>query len=980
VPIDDPGRRLPPAVPKSPRLHGRRRTRKGSTTADLLAVAALLVLVVLGLANFYVVDGPDTALWQGVIAAAGFLAIAFLWRFQARALTVLAWLSYGLAVVLLAAVLVVGVSVNGATRWIRIGPVTFQPSELAKLGLLLALAGVLGSARPAWQRFTAAVGLAALPIGLTLVQPDLSTTTLLVVLAATMIVIGRVSARFLIPLLGAAAVAAPLAIGLLRPYQVERLGSFLVGSHQEAEGAGWAVQQARIAIGTGSWFGRAGEPLTPLLAQYLPERDTDLALAGLVLQFGLVAAAAALIAAVVLVWRAALGCRHARTRQGALVAGGMAILLGVEVVVSVGGNLGLLPLAGVPFPLMSNGGTAVLVHLVAFGVVLGLQRDGARRPLWATPRRPLRRPRLVRTMAVGLTGLLVVFATYTWNVQQAQGALLYAAGQDQMTRCLRIPAQRGAITDRHGTVLATSTGDGALQDVVVVPALLRSRPGDVERLAALTGQPADGLRATLDAAPDTTIGLALAQVPPAVGATVAAAGLDAVWVVPPARRTYPTGPVLGPVLGFAGVATPAETVQQPDLPPGVIVGRAGLEQQYDAVLRGLDGEQCVYVTPKGVPAALGPRTEPAPGADLRLSLDLGLQERLTAGLRNAVGPRRNAVGAAVALDPRTGQLLALASMPSYDNAVYGPPVDVSALRALANAPGHPQLEKASQAALPPGSTFKLVVAAAATQHGVIPPDAVVPTGGSFTYGGHTFGNWRPMGPMDLRQSIAMSNDVYFYKLAVALGPERIAEAARALGVGARTGIDLPGESAGYLGTPDSVEAKGGAWYGGSTVILGIGQGELQLTPLQVAQFTTGVSTGHTVTPRLGLATGTTGNPFTALPAPAPAPVPFADRLAPIRDGMRAAVTSGTAGSLAGMPVPVGAKTGTAQDGSLPPGQYDNWMTAAAPHDAPRVVMTAVVQGPGTGANSGEAVVADGLAHYLANEAAITATDPVAPAP
>src|SRR3712207_8429981 len=97
------------------------------------------------------------------------------------------------------------------------------------------------------------------------------------------------------------------------------------------------------------------------------------------------------------------------------------------------------------------------------------------------------------------------------------------------------------------------------------------------------------------------------------------------------------------------------------------------------------------------------------------------------------------------------------------------------------------------------------------------PYRVVPTGASFTYGGHTFGNWRPMGPMDLVQSIAISNDVYFYKLAVALGPETMIDTARALGVGARTGIDLPGESAGYLGTPESVEADGGTWYGGSTV-------------------------------------------------------------------------------------------------------------------------------------------------------------------
>ena len=171
-----------------------------------------------------------------------------------------------------------------------------------------------------------------------------------------------------------------------------------------------------------------------------------------------------------------------------------------------------------------------------------------------------------------------------------------------------------------------------------------------------------------------------------------------------------------------------------------------------------------------------------------------------------------------------------------------------------------------------------------------------------------------MGPMNLVQSIAWSNDVYFYKLANALGPGPIIDAARALGVGTPTGIDLPGESPGYLGTPESVAARGGTWYGGSTVILGIGQGYLQTTPLQNARWTAGVATGQLVTPRLGLATGTDESAYTALPVPAPTPVPFADALGPVRDGMRAVVTGGTGAGLSGLPAPVGAKTGTAQDG------------------------------------------------------------------
>jgi cell division protein FtsI/penicillin-binding protein 2 len=233
-----------------------------------------------------------------------------------------------------------------------------------------------------------------------------------------------------------------------------------------------------------------------------------------------------------------------------------------------------------------------------------------------------------------------------------------------------------------------------------------------------------------------------------------------------------------------------------------------------------------------------------------------------------------------------------------------------------------------------------------------------------------------MGPMDLVQSIAMSNDVYFYKLAVALGPDAMIDTARALGVGRPTGIDLPGESAGYLGTPESVEAAGGTWYGGSTVILGIGQGEIQVTPLQNALWTAAVATGQLVTPRLGLAVGSQGGAYVALPTPAAAPVPFAAALGPVREGMRRTVTGGTATALSGLPVPVGAKTGTAQDGGLRDDEYDNWISVAAPMDAPEIVMTVLVQGPGTGGNSARAVVADGLRHYLDHRQDVLATGPV----
>ncbi|HEV7187561.1 MAG TPA: FtsW/RodA/SpoVE family cell cycle protein [Blastococcus sp.] len=979
---------MPIAGPPAPGGARRRRTReqrrnRRSGVFDLLAVLAAVALVGLGMANLYLVGERGLATRQGLIAGAGVLALALFWRVRVRFLGVLAWLAYGAAVVLLVAVLGVGLSANGATRWIALGSLTFQPSELAKLGLLLVLAAVLGSGRPAWQRFAVALLVAAVPIGLTLLQPDLSTAMLLAVLTAAMLIIGRVPARLLLPLAAVAAVSAPLLISLLRPYQVSRLGSFLVGAHESPTGSGWAVRQANIAVGSGGLFGRTDDPLRLLRAQYLPERDTDLALASLVGQWGLVAGAAVVLAATVLVWRLALASRASRTQHGALVAAGLATLLGIEVVVSVGANLGLLPLAGVPFPLVSYGGTALVVHLAAIGVVLAVRRDGARRRLWTPAGR--RNPRLIRLAALGVSALLVVFGVYGWRLQTTRGEGLQVVGNQQMTRCFPLPAPRGWISDRHDVPLAVDAVDvgTGVDRVLVVPALVRAGPAEVTRLAGLMGRPAADLAGQLASAPRTVLSLPVADVPRAAGDGVTAARIPGVFVVSEPRRVYPQGALLGPVLGFVGVATPQSEQRWPGLPAGEVVGRAGLEQEYDAVLRGIDGQQCVYVDPRGVPVALAGYRAPVRGADLRLSIDLGLQRQLAAGLAAAVGaqPRpQNKIGAAVAMDPRSGQVLAMAGTPSFDNDVYGPPVDGAALHALGTAPGSPLLEHVTQAVAPPGSTFKLVVAAANQAHPVLGPGQVVPTGADFTYGGHVFHNWKPMGPMNLVQSIAISNDVYFYKLAVALGPETVIGTARALGVGAPTGIDLPGESAGHLGSPESAKASGGAWYGGSTVILGIGQGDLQVTPLQNARWSAAVSTGQLVTPRLGLAVGNGGGAgtatYTALPAPVATPLPFAAALGPVRDGMRAAVSGGTATRLAGLPLAAGAKTGTAQDGGLRDGSYDNWMSAVAPMDAPEIAMTALVQGPGTGANSATAVVADGLRYYTDHRPDILGTGPL----
>ena len=326
-----------------------------------------------------------------------------------------------------------------------------------------------------------------------------------------------------------------------------------------------------------------------------------------------------------------------------------------------------------------------------------------------------------------------------------------------------------------------------------VPALVR--PRDVPRLAALTARPVGGLRRQLQRH-RSSLHLDVASLPTSAGRRVSEARMPGVFVIPESHRRYPSGGLLGPLLGWTGVATPEDMKRWPDLPLGAVVGRTGLEQIYDPILRGTDGRQCVYVTPAGTPARPGPYTPPRPGSTVRLALDLGLQRRLTGALatvlRGVPGQPRGDLGGSVVLDPRNGQVLAMASLPSYDSRVFGPPVHNQRLARLSRRPASPMLEHATQVAAPPGSTFKLVVAAANMRRGLVSPYRVLPGGGSWTLGNHTFGNWMTLPAQNLMEAIAWSNDVYFYQLAWALGPGPIIRTARSLGVGRPTGIDLPG--------------------------------------------------------------------------------------------------------------------------------------------------------------------------------------------
>jgi cell division protein FtsI/penicillin-binding protein 2/cell division protein FtsW (lipid II flippase) len=949
---------------------------------DPLLVAAVVTLGGFSLLNLASVDDPSLVIHQGACIALGLAAMLVMTRARPRRLRVLGRAIYGIAVVLLLGVAVAGTHAFGAQRWLALGSVVFQPSELAKLGLLLLLADILGSRPRRRHRVLIALAATAVPIALTLLEPDLSTALLLAVVAAAALLLAHVRVRTLLSLGGLAAVAVPFGLKLLRPYQLSRINAFLNGG-AATTGAGWTRLQAHIAVGSGGLLGTLSPIPRDLLAQYLPARDTDLAFAGLIEQHGLVAGGCVLLAGVVAVWRLVAAARCTRTEIGSLIATGFAVLLGSEIAVNVAGNLGVLPLAGVPFPILSFGGSAVIAHCVAMGAVTGERRDELRRKLWVAPRWRRPRPRLARVAAVGLVIALVGLAVSTYRLQRDDGPQLREAALIEATRTVVLPGTRGLIEDRHGTPLAL---DAAVERVLAIPSIVNRQPGADARLAALLGESKLVVDRALSATPPYG-GFAVvvaSSVPQQVAAVLDAAHIPGVIVTPTVQRQYPYGPLFAPLLGFTGVETPADVSTYGHLPPDEIIGRTGLERVYDSTLRGRDGSQRLLVDPRGEPVAMGAVSAPGTGGDLRLSLDLGLQQAAAASLSNALkgvgnGQPRGDEGSVVVMDVHTGAVLAMVSLPAYDDNAFGPPVDAKAVASELSMQGDPFLEHATQTALPPGSTYKLVVAAADLAAGVVSPDLVIPTGASFNLGGYTFGNWSALPPQNLPQAVAWSNDVYFYKLALALGPETIAGVATQLGVGRTTGVDLPGESTGFLGTPERVHALGEQWYAGTTAMTGIGQGYLTATPLQDARWTAAVATGMLVTPHLAMAARpATDSTFTPMADAPPSPLPFAARLGPLQEGMREGVLNGTGTLLRTLPIPAAGKTGTAQDPSAPDGGPDAWYTAYSPADTPQVVVTVSVRGGGEGAYTAEPVARDVLAYFDTHVTQILSTAPATP--
>ncbi len=533
---------------------------------------------------------------------------------------------------------------------------------------------------------------------------------------------------------------------------------------------------------------------------------------------------------------------------------------------------------------------------------------------------------------------MVLLVVRFWSLQVARGEEFVERARSNYVATERTRAPRGLVVDRRGVVLAESrpffrltAGTEGLDQLEAIghldvspeerAALRRQAARQPAVVRPLTFEAASWYMARRRELPDVRV--------------------DFVPV-----RVYPMGAATAHLLGHVGEVTGAQLLLEEfaGSRAGDQVGQDGVERMYNEVLAGQDGRIQSVVDSRQrvlVPGGIS-RVEPVRGRRLTLSAEAAIQR---AG-HEAFGSES---GAFVALDLKTGGVLGLGSFPAFD---AGPERAPGVWRALLNNPMNPLLNRATQGKYPPGSTFKLITAAAALGEGVADASTRFTCRGRARVAGRTFACHRESGhgSVSLVEALKESCNVFFYRLSQRLDVDVLARYARAFGLGAATGVDLTNETTGLVPSRDwKRRVHDEPWYASETASLSVGQGPLEVTPMQMARLAAAVATSGTLfQPRLvGVA------PSGRVTGLAP------ERFALIREGMRAAVEDGTARRAALEGVQVSGKTGTAQVAGLSRIARDNadrprelrthaWFVGFAPHDDPEIAVAAIVEHSGGG--------------------------------
>jgi penicillin-binding protein 2 len=440
----------------------------------------------------------------------------------------------------------------------------------------------------------------------------------------------------------------------------------------------------------------------------------------------------------------------------------------------------------------------------------------------------------------------IVFLTFVllirlWYLQAVKGDYYYEQAESNRIRPVKLRPPRGIIYDRQGRPIVENV---LTFDISLVPEDAPDLDATIDKLASVIKTTPAAIRAVLDDAAAVRTKYEPVKIreeaPWDEVALIEAhqEDLPGAIIEPEHRRHYPYAGLASHQLGYIGKVSQSQRKQeQADL--GLLTGQGGLEKVYDKFLRGIAGRRMIQVNAAGRKVKDLGIEEPKPGTDIYLTIDLDAQK----AAEEALGDR---AGAIVAMDPNSGEILALASHPNYDPNLFPRGIAPKDWVRLMNDPSHPLYNRAIQSVYPPGSTFKIIVALAGLESGVIKTDEKINCKGYLKSGKHVFRCWKKggHGPVSFHQALVESCDVYFYTMGERIGWDLIAQYARKLGYGSLTGILLPDEKPGLIPTTEWKKKRTKEqWYPGDTYINSIGQGYVLVSPIQACQMISAVANG-----------------------------------------------------------------------------------------------------------------------------------------
>ncbi|MBP6975784.1 MAG: penicillin-binding protein 2 [Candidatus Moranbacteria bacterium] len=553
--------------------------------------------------------------------------------------------------------------------------------------------------------------------------------------------------------------------------------------------------------------------------------------------------------------------------------------------------------------------------------------------------------------------VLTLLAGRVFILNTVQGKKYQDMAERNSLRMITIPAPRGIIYDRSGQALVENI---PTLDLAVVPS-------DLPREEETQIREQELLRSVIDIDQETASSVFGSKVSLTLPLLLKSgltqeemliflgrqADFPGVVLMKSAERQYKDGAIFSHLIGYEGKIRQQELDMYPEYGLSDMIGKEGIEKSYESSLRGQNGADRVEVDALGkIKKELG-STQPVPGNDIILHIDAGLQKKVFDSLSALLEAKSLKRAAAVAMDPRTGGVLALVSLPSYDNNLFSGGIDQKHYEELLADDARPLFDRAVSGEYPPGSTIKPVIAAAALAEGVVNEHTEIESRGGISIGKFFFGDWKAHGFTDIRRAIAVSSDVYFYSVGggygsvPGLGMRRMKAYEEFFGYGKKTGIDIPGEADGFLPDPDWKQRRfGERWYIGDDYHAAIGQGFVTATPLQILNSIATIGNGGILRePRLVSHIRDASGKL----SPVESPVvrrDFVDAniLRIVREGMRETVTEGTAQPLRDLPVTVAGKTGTAQFGTGK--DTHGWFVSFAPYEKPEIALIVLVEGQG----------------------------------